>query len=115
MLGPSILLMAQVPGAPARIRISEKVSQTFIVSKVQPAYPDEARRKHIQGSVVMQAEISKEGNVEYLKVLSGDPLLAPAATKAVKEWKYKPYLLSDQPIAVETQVTVNFTLDSKAG
>jgi protein TonB len=76
-------------------------------------YPTEARKKHIEGKVVMRAEISKEGVVENLKVISGDPILAQAATDAVKQWKYKPYLLNGAPIAVETQVTVNFTLVNK--
>jgi protein TonB len=95
------------------VRISERVSQLFVVTKVSPQYPDEARKKHIEGSVVMQPEISAEGAVEALKVISGDPLLATAATKAVKQWKYKPYLLNGEPIAVETQVTVNFALSAE--
>lgn len=86
ILGPSI-----VPGAqakPARVRVSQKVSETLVVSKVEPKYPEEARAKHIQGKVVMQAEITKEGIVDSLDVLSGDPVLATAATDAVKQWKY---------------------------
>lgn len=106
-------LLAQVHGAPPRVRISEKVSQLFIVTKVNPEYPEEARAKHVEGFVVMRAAISKEGVVESLNVLSGDSLLAPAATTAVKQWKYKPYLLNGQPVAVETQVTVKFELNPK--
>lgn len=107
----SILSQAQVRSQ--RIRISQQVSQTLIVSKVQPQYPEEARAKHIEGSVIMRAEISKQGSVESLKVLSGDPLLASAATEAVEKWKYKPFVLNGEPIAVETQVTVSFTLTDK--
>jgi protein TonB len=58
----------------------------------------------------MQAEIDKEGNVEKLTLISGHPMLAPAALEAVKQWKYKPYLFNGQPVKVETQVIVNFTL-----
>jgi protein TonB len=111
VLGLTVLLHPQV--RPQRVRISEKVSETFIANKVQPSYPEDARKKHIQGSVVMQAEISKTGEVESLRVISGDPVLATAAIDAVKQWKYKPYLLNGQPIAVETQVTVRFMLETK--
>ena len=111
ILGLSVWSLAQAK--PVRVRISQKISETLIVSKVQPKYPEEARRQHIQGAVVMRAEITKEGVVESLDVLSGDPVLAAAATDAVKEWKYKPFLLNGDPIAVETQVTVNFTLADK--
>jgi periplasmic protein TonB len=107
----SVLAQAQLK--PARVRISQKVSETLVVSKVQPRYPEEARRKHIQGPVIMRAEITKDGVVESLDVLSGDPVLAAAATDAVKQWKYKPFLLNGDPMAVETQVTVNFTLADK--
>jgi periplasmic protein TonB len=108
VLGLSILPQAQLK--PGRIRISEKVSQTLIVSKVQPNYPAEARQKHIEVNAVIQAEISKEGTIEYVKAISGDPLLAQAATEAVKKWKYKPFVLNGEPVPFETQVTVTFTL-----
>lgn len=111
ILGFSVSLQAQA--RPQRVRVSEKLFQTMIISRVQPPYPEEARAKHIQGSVVMQAEISKEGIVEGLRVLSGDPLLAPAATTAVKQWKFKPFQLDGQPVPVETQITVNFSLVNK--
>jgi TonB family protein len=69
-----------------------------------------AREKHIQGMVILKAEISKEGDVTDLSVVSGHALLVPAATEAVKQWKYKPYLLNGQPIAMEAQVSVSFEL-----
>ena len=80
---------------------------------MQPEYPEAARRDHIQGTVVLRAEIDKEGNVEDLALLSGDPALAPAAFKAVKQWKYKPYLLQGQPVSVETQIPVIFSLQTQ--
>jgi TonB family protein len=98
---------------PVRVRVSQKVSEAFVAKKVQPQYPLEAREKHIQGLVVLKAEISKDGDVTDLSLVSGDSLLAPAAIEAVKQWKYKPYLLNGQPIAVETQVTVSFELRPK--
>jgi TonB family protein len=95
---------------PVRVRVSQGVSQAFLITKVQPQYPDDARQARIQGSVVLKAEIDKNGSVEDLILVSGHPLLAPAAIEAVKQWKYKPYLLNGQPVGVETQITVAFQL-----
>ena len=78
--------------------------------KVPPAYPPLARQARIQGRGLLQAQISKEGNIENLQLISGHPMLAPAAIEAVKQWKYKPYLLNGEPVEVDTQVQVNFTL-----
>jgi protein TonB len=60
--------------------------------------------------VVLAAEISKDGSIENLHLVSGHPMLAPAAIEAVKQWRYKPYILNGEPVEVETQITVNFTL-----
>jgi protein TonB len=59
---------------------------------------------------VLQAVISKQGVIENLKVLSGHPMLAPAAIEAVRQWRYRPYVLNNEPVEVETQITVNFSL-----
>jgi protein TonB len=96
--------------APQRVRVSQGVTQGLLIHKVQPTYPPLARQARIQGSVVLQAEISKNGTIENLHVISGHPMLAPAALDAVKQWRYKPYILNGEPVEVETQVTVNFTL-----
>jgi len=95
---------------PQRVRDSLGVSQGLLVKKVQPAYPPLARQARIQGTVLLQAEISKDGTIENLRLISGHPMLAPAAIEAVKQWRYKPYMLNGEPVAVETQVQVNFTL-----
>src|SRR6202167_1828267 len=95
---------------PQRIRVSQGVSQGLKIRKVQPNYPPLARQARIQGSVLLQAEISKDGSIENLHLISGHPMLAPAAIEAVKQWKYKPYILNGEPVEVETQITVNFTL-----
>jgi TonB family protein len=95
---------------PQRVRVSQGVSTGLILTKVQPHYPDDAKQARIQGQVVLQAVIDKNGDVEQLTLLSGHPMLAPAALEAVKQWKYKPYLLNGQPVKVETQVVVNFQL-----
>jgi periplasmic protein TonB len=95
---------------PQRVRVSLGVSQGLLIKKVQPVYPPLARQARIQGVVLLQAEISKDGTIENLRLISGHPMLAPAAIDAVKQWRYKPYLLNGEPVAVETQVQVNFSL-----
>jgi protein TonB len=95
---------------PQRVRVSSGVVSGLLLRKVQPNYPPLARQARIQGVVVLQAQISKEGAIENLQLISGHPMLAPAAIEAVKQWKYKPYLLNGEPVEVETQVQVNFTL-----
>jgi periplasmic protein TonB len=95
---------------PQRVRVSQGVSQGLLVRKVNPNYPPLARQARIQGQVVLQAEISKDGSIENLRLVSGHPMLAPAAIEAVKQWKYKPYFLNGEPVEVETQITVIFSL-----
>jgi periplasmic protein TonB len=95
---------------PQRVRVSQGVSRGLLIKKVNPKYPEEAREQRIQGVVLLQALIGKEGNVADLQLISGEPTLAKAAMKAVKQWKYRPYLLKGQPVDVETQIQVNFTL-----
>jgi len=95
---------------PQRVRVSSGVQSGLLVRRVNPTYPPLARQARIRGVVLLQAQISKDGNIENLQLISGHPMLAPAAIEAVKQWKYKPYLLNGEPVEVETQVQVNFTL-----
>lgn len=95
---------------PQRVRVSQGVTQGLLIRKIQPTYPPLARQARIQGSVLLQAEISKDGTIQNLRLISGHPMLAPAAIEAVKQWRYKPYILNGEPVEVETQITVNFTL-----
>ncbi len=95
---------------PQRVRVSSGVSSGLLIRKVSPTYPPLARQARIQGTVILQAEISKDGTIKNLQLISGHPMLAPAAIEAVKQWRYKPYLLNGEPVEVETQVQVNFTL-----
>ena len=95
---------------PQRVRVSQGVTQGLLIHQVKPTYPPLARQARIQGSVVLQALISKNGSIENLHLMSGHPMLAPAAIEAVKQWRYKPYILNGEPVEVETQITVNFTL-----
>ena len=90
--------------------ISQGVSQGLLVKKVQPPYPPNAMTMHIEGAVQLLATISRTGDITAVKILSGEPQLARAAANAVKQWKYKPYLLNGSPVEIQTQVTINFKL-----
>jgi TonB family protein len=100
-----------VPRAASQtVKVSQGVSQGLLVKKVAPVYPQQALQMKIQGSVQIMATISKDGNITNMKLLSGDGILARAAMDAIKQWKYKPYYLDNQPVDIQTQITVNFTL-----
>lgn len=93
----------------APLRVSH-MSEGNLIRKVQPAYPPLARGARIQGAVLLQALISRQGDIINLKVLAGHPMLVPAAIEAVRQWRYRPYVLNNEPVEVETQITVNFSL-----
>jgi len=95
---------------PQRVRVSQGVVSGLKVRDVKPNYPPLARQARIQGTVVLHALIGKDGSITNLTLISGHPMLAPAAIEAVKQWKYKPYLLNGEPVEVDTEVQVNFTL-----
>ena len=93
------------------MRITAAVQQPQLIKKVEPPYPELARRSKIQGVVILEAVITKEGNVEEVKVLrSLHPMMDQAAVNAVKQWKYKPAMLNGKPVKVYFTVTVNFKL-----
>jgi periplasmic protein TonB len=96
-----------------RVRVSQGVTKGLLIYRVEPTYPPLAQQARIQGVVVLTALIDKTGNVRQLQVVSGHPLLAPAAIEAVKQWRYKPFLLNGQPVEVETTVTVSFHVRSE--
>ena len=98
---------------PQRVRVSQGVSQGLLVHKVTPQYPPLARQARIQGVVVLQALIGKDGGIQNLHVVSGHPMLTNSALEAVKEWKYKPYYLNGEPVEVETTINVNFSLSGE--
>jgi protein TonB len=92
------------------LNISQGVSQGLLVKKVQPQYPRNALSMHVEGAVELIATISTSGNISKVKILSGEKLLTGAAVDAVKQWKYRPYLLNGEPVEIQTQITVNFKL-----
>jgi periplasmic protein TonB len=99
------------PVVPQRIRISQGVTSGMLIHRVEPPYPLLAKQARVQGDVVLKAIIDKEGNIQDLQLISGHPMLVPAAIQAVKQWHYRPYLLNGQPVEVETTITVIFTLN----
>jgi TonB family protein len=98
------------PQVPGRITIGGNVQQSKLVSQPAPVYPPLAKQARIQGVVQLQAIINKDGTMQNLAVITGHPLLIPAALDAVKNWVYQPTLLNGEPVEVQTQIDVNFTL-----
>lgn len=110
---PGTRFVPIIPVAPPPTKPAFRQSSMLegsLIRKVTPAYPPLARSVRIQGPVVLEALISKAGTIENLRALSGHPMLIPAALDAVRQWQYRPYILNGEPIEVETQITVNFTL-----
>jgi len=93
---------------PQKLRVSSGVADGLKIHDVTPTYPQMARIAHIQGDVLLQATISKSGVIENLRAVQGHPILIQAAMDAVKQWKYKPYILNGEPVEVETTIKVQF-------
>ncbi len=104
----AVLKVPTIP--PKRVRVSQGVTRGMLIQKIEPTYPVLARQARIQGDVVLRAIISKEGLITELQLVSGHPMLAPAAIAAVSQWRYRPFLLNGEPIEVETTVNVTFHL-----
>jgi protein TonB len=103
---PAPVVKVAPPKGPARV--SSGVVSGLKISGANPTYPPIARAAHVSGAVVLHAVISKTGTIEKLEVISGPEMLRTAATEAVRNWRYKPYLLNGDPTEVDTQITVNF-------
>jgi periplasmic protein TonB len=93
-----------------RVRVASGVAEANLIHDVPPQYPPEAGRERIEGTVVLLAVIGTDGKVEDVEVESGLPILAQAAIEAVKQWRYKPYLLNGAPVEIDSRITINFTL-----
>jgi protein TonB len=94
--------------APSSLRISQGVSQGLLLKKVPPVYPPMALQLRKEGTVELLTTINKQGSIANVKVLSGDAMLAKPAIDAVRQWKYRPYLLNGEPVEIQTQITINF-------
>ena len=95
---------------PTRLKVSQGVSQGLLMKRVQPEYPPQALQMRVQGTVELEANITKDGRIANVKVLKGDNILARAAVDAVKQWKYNPYFLNGEPVEIQTQISVVFKL-----
>ena len=91
--------------------VSQGAQQAMLVRRVEPLYPTLARQVHVSGTVELRAIIAKDGGVINLEVISGHPMLVRAAVDAVRQWHYRPTLLNNQPVEVQTFITVKFVLD----
>lgn len=98
------------PAPAAKIRVGGNVQQTKLVKKVTPTYPPEAKQQRVQGVVRLQATIGKDGEVKSLDLIQGPPLLVDSAVEAVRQWVYQSTLLNGNPVEVETEIDVNYTL-----
>ena len=90
------------------VPVSQGIAGGVLVHKVQPVYPAEARRMRVEGNVVIDATVTAQGQVDDLKLVSGHPMLAPAAMDAIRRWRYTPYTLNGNPIPKETRITISF-------
>jgi protein TonB len=105
-----VLAKSPEPTPVKRIRVAARVVEANLIHDVAPTYPPEAGRARIEGAVVLLAVIGKDGAVQDVRVESGLPLLAQAAMDAVKQWRYRPYLVNGEPVEVDSRITINFTL-----
>lgn len=93
-----------------RIRVASGVAEAHLIHEVEPEYPRDAGRERIEGTVVLLAVIGPDGIVQDVQVVSGLPVLAQAAIQAVKQWRYKPYLLNGAAVEIDSRITINFTM-----
>jgi len=80
--------------------------------QVMPAYPPLALARNVQGRVVLQVVIAKDGSIQNIRLVSGPPILASVAVDAVKQWRYKPHYRNGEPVEVERQISIDFTISS---
>lgn len=111
--GTEPVIPTPVPRAMEKVFRRSEMLQGMLIRKVEPTYPPLARAARIQGSVVLAAVISKAGTIDNLRLISGHPMLVPAAINAVSQWRYRPYVLNGDVIEVDTQITVNFLLEER--
>jgi protein TonB len=109
--GPGTAASAGVSSAAERVQLSADTAQV-VARPVQPNYPLLAKQMKVQGAVVLQALIGKEGAIQDLQVVSGPAILSSAAREAVMQWRFKPYYQAGQPVETEARITVNFTIST---
>lgn len=108
---PAQAASGAVVSAADRVQLSQQTTQS-VTSSVAPDYPLLARQMKVQGAVVLQALISREGTIQELQVMSGPGILAAAAREAVRQWRFKPYFLNGEAVETQARITVNFTIST---
>jgi len=98
------------PAQSQSVWLSPAQAETQLLSRTEPQYPPEALAAHRSGSVVLEVQVAEDGSVSTIRTLSGDPVLAAAASAAVRNWRYQPYRQHDLPARFQTDVTLSFTL-----
>ncbi len=118
--GSGSVLRVELPNSPGTfrapgkaIRIGRSVAEANLIHRVAPVYPALAKAAGVQGSVEFRVTIGKDGHVENIELMRGHPLLVNAAKDALMQWVYRPTLLNGQPVAVQTEIAVAFTLSSE--
>lgn len=104
---------AIAPAHPTLVPRPSKAQESLLIRQIKPVYPQIARLARIEGTVEIQAVIARDGTIQHLEVLRGHPMLVQAAVEAVKQWRYRPFLLDGDPVEVETEITVHFNLSSR--
>jgi len=118
--GGSIGLSSAPPPPPPRkkkapVRVGGNVQSSKLIRRVEPSYPELAKRARVQGIVILQVTVDETGSVGAIKIIRGHPLLSPPALEAVRQWKYSPTILNGEPVQVVATVTVNFVLSQSRG
>jgi TonB family protein len=108
---PQTMADAAPVNASAHVELSPDAAHV-ISHPVDPSYPLLAKQMKVQGAVVMEALIGKNGSIQEIQVLSGPAILSAAAREAVRQWRFKPYLQSGRPVDSEARITVNFTIST---
>ena len=110
---PSAQSQGSASGASnARAQVQLSPSSAQVISRVDPSYPLLAKQMKVQGAVILEALISKNGSIQDIQVLSGPAILSEAAREAVKQWHFKPYYQGGRPVETEARITVNFTIST---
>jgi protein TonB len=107
---PSVSIAPAASPAPKTLNLSSGVTAGNLIAPIRPEYPAIAKAAHVEGTVVVDAIISRTGTIESIRVLSGPPMLQRAAEDAVRQARYRPFLLNGQPTEVQTTITINFRL-----
>jgi TonB family protein len=107
---PAAFAVVPSPRSPMRVQVAPRVSLAMLLAQVDPVYPPEARRQRIEGTVTLKAVIGEDGTVRSLQAVSGPELLVSATIDAVRQWRYRPYLVDGRPLEVETIIFKDFHL-----